>query len=50
MPSDLAVLLGNTSYFHWAKAGEYITQLTGLGLLGIEDLNSSDDPRSEKPH
>jgi quercetin dioxygenase-like cupin family protein len=41
------VLPGNTSHYHWAKSGEYITQVTAIGPLGIEYVNSKDDPRNE---
>lgn len=40
------VLPGNTSHFHWAKSGEYITQVTGIGPLGIDYVNAKDDPRN----
>jgi hypothetical protein len=40
------ILPGNTSHFHWAKSGEYITQVTAIGPLGLEYINSKDDPRS----
>jgi quercetin dioxygenase-like cupin family protein len=46
-PGAVIILPGNTSHFHWAKSGEYITQVTGIGPLGIEYINSNDDPRSE---
>ena len=36
---------GNTSHFHWAKSGEYITQLTAIGPLDLEYLDPADDPR-----
>src|SRR3954469_5891487 len=39
------VLPGNTSHFHWAKAGEYVTQVTAIGPLGLEYLDPGDDPR-----
>ena len=45
-PGTVIVLPGNTSHFHWAKSGEYITQVTGIGPLGIEYLNAKDDPRN----
>ena len=37
---------GNTFHFHWAKSGEYVTQISAIGPLGIEYLNSTDDPRT----
>jgi hypothetical protein len=41
----VVILPGNTSHFHWAKSGEYITQVTAIGPLGLEYVNSKDDPR-----
>jgi quercetin dioxygenase-like cupin family protein len=46
-PGAVIVLPGNTSHFHWAKSGEYIAQVTAIGPLGFEYLNSKDDPRNE---
>jgi quercetin dioxygenase-like cupin family protein len=45
-PGSVIILPGNTSHFHWAKSGEYITQVTAIGPLGLEYMNSNDDPRS----
>ena len=39
------VLPGNTSHFHWAKSGEYVTQVTAIGPLGLEYVSAKDDPR-----
>lgn len=44
-PGSVIVLPGNTPHFHWAKSGEYITQVTATGPLGLEYINSRDDPR-----
>jgi quercetin dioxygenase-like cupin family protein len=44
-PGSVIVLPGNTS--HWAKSGEYVTQVTAIGPLGIEYLDSGDDPREQ---
>jgi quercetin dioxygenase-like cupin family protein len=44
-PGSLVVLPGNTSHFHWAKSSEYVTQITAIGPLGLEYLNSEHDPR-----
>ena len=30
-PGSVIVLPGNTSHFHWAKSGEYVTQVTAIG-------------------
>jgi putative intracellular protease/amidase len=47
-PGAVVVLPGNTSHFHWAKSGQYITQVTAIGPLGIEYVDSNDDPRTKK--
>jgi hypothetical protein len=44
-PGSVIVLPGNTSHFHWAKSGEYVTQVTAIGALGIEYVDLGDDPR-----
>jgi quercetin dioxygenase-like cupin family protein len=46
-PGSVIVLPGNTSHFHWAKSGEYITQVSAIGPLGLEYVNSTDDPRNQ---
>jgi quercetin dioxygenase-like cupin family protein len=46
-PGSVVVLPGNTSHFHWAKSGEYVTQVSGIGPLGIEYVNAGDDPRHD---
>lgn len=45
-PGAVIVLPANTSHFHWAKSGEYVTQVTAIGPLGMEYLNAKDDPRN----
>ena len=45
-PGAVLILPGNTSHFHWAKSGEYVTQVTAIGPLGLEYVNSNDDPRN----
>ena len=45
-PGAVIILPGNTSHFHWAKSGEYVTQVTAIGPLGLEYVNSKDDPRN----
>lgn len=44
-PGSVIVLPGNTSHFHWARSGEYVTQVTAIGPLGIEYMHPRDDPR-----
>jgi len=45
-PGAVLILPGGTSHFHWAKSGEYITQVTAIGPLGLEYINAKDDPRN----
>jgi quercetin dioxygenase-like cupin family protein len=46
-PGSVIVLPGDTSHFHWAQSGEYITQATGIGPLSLEYVDSGDDPRTD---
>jgi quercetin dioxygenase-like cupin family protein len=46
-PGSVVVLPGNTWHFHYAKSGEYVTQITAIGPLGLEYLDSDDDPREQ---
>jgi quercetin dioxygenase-like cupin family protein len=48
-PGAVVILPGNTAHFHWAKSSEYITQITGIGPLGLEYIDAKNDPRNEKP-
>jgi hypothetical protein len=45
-PGSVIVLPGDTWHFHWAKSGEYVTQVSAIGPLGLEYHGSDDDPRS----
>jgi quercetin dioxygenase-like cupin family protein len=45
-PGCVVILPGDTPHFHWAKSGEYVTQVTAIGPLGLEYMNSKDDPRN----
>jgi quercetin dioxygenase-like cupin family protein len=45
-PGSVVLLPGGTPHFHWAKSGEYVTQVMGVGPLGIEYLSLGDDPRA----
>ncbi len=45
-PGAVVVLPGNTHHFHWARSGEYVTQITAIGPLGLEYLSAKDDPRN----
>ncbi|MCA1544891.1 cupin domain-containing protein [Bradyrhizobium sp. NBAIM32] len=44
-PGSVLVLPGDTWHFHWAKSGEYVTQVSASGPLGLEYRDSDDDPR-----
>lgn len=44
-PGTVVVLPGNTPHFHWARSGEYVTQVTAIGPLGLEYVREEDDPR-----
>jgi quercetin dioxygenase-like cupin family protein len=44
-PGAVVVLPGETWHFHWAKSGEYITQVTAIGPLGLDYHDLRDDPR-----
>jgi quercetin dioxygenase-like cupin family protein len=46
-PGSVIVLPGDTYHFHWAKSGEYVTQVTAIGPLGLEYRNAKDDPRNQ---
>jgi quercetin dioxygenase-like cupin family protein len=45
-PGAVIILPGNTPHFHWAKSGDYVTQVTAIGPLGLEYVRSDDDPRN----
>ena len=45
-PGAVIMLPRNTSHFHWAKSGEYITQVTAIGPLGLEYVDPKNDPRT----
>ncbi|MGH3298517.1 MAG: cupin domain-containing protein, partial [Trebonia sp.] len=45
-PGSVVVLPGGTAHFHWAKSGEYITQVTALGPISLVYVNPRDDPRN----
>jgi quercetin dioxygenase-like cupin family protein len=47
-PGSLVVLPGGQPHFHWAKSGEYITQVTAIGPLGLGYLDPANDPRNHR--
>ncbi len=44
-PGTVIVLPGDQAHFHWAKSGEYVTQVTAIGPLGLIYVDPADDPR-----
>jgi quercetin dioxygenase-like cupin family protein len=44
-PGAVVVLPGGTSHFHWAKSGEYVTQVTAIGPISLDYVDPQDDPR-----
>jgi hypothetical protein len=45
-PGSVVILPGNTPHFHWAMSGEYVTQVSGVGPLGINYVGAENDPRA----
>jgi quercetin dioxygenase-like cupin family protein len=45
-PGGVIVLPGGTAHFHWAKSGEYVTQVTAIGPISLDYVNPADDPRN----
>jgi hypothetical protein len=46
-PGSVLVLPGGQAHFHWAKTGEYITQVSAIGPLGLAYVDARNDPRRE---
>lgn len=47
-PGSVIVLPGGTWHFHSAKSGEYVTQVSAIGPLGLEYHEPKDDPRNKE--
>jgi quercetin dioxygenase-like cupin family protein len=45
-PGSVIVLPGGQAHFHYAKSGEYITQVTAIGPLGLAYIDPANDPRN----
>ncbi|HEY9254829.1 MAG TPA: cupin domain-containing protein [Stenotrophomonas sp.] len=45
-PGSVVVLPAHTPHFHRARSGEYVTQVTGHGPLGIDYVDANQDPRN----
>ena len=46
-PGAVLVLPGGTPHFHWAKSGEYVTQVTAIGPISLDYVDPEDDPRNK---
>jgi quercetin dioxygenase-like cupin family protein len=49
-PGAVIVLPGGQAHFHWAKSGDYVTQVTAIGPLGLGYVDPADDPRGQQRH
>ncbi|MEK7761939.1 MAG: cupin domain-containing protein [Nitrospirota bacterium] len=47
-PGSIIIVPAGLSHFHWAKSGEYVSQIYGIGPLGFEYIDSNNDPRIKK--
>jgi quercetin dioxygenase-like cupin family protein len=47
-PGSVIVLPGETWHFHWARSGEYVTQISAIGPLGLEYHDQHEDPRNQE--
>jgi quercetin dioxygenase-like cupin family protein len=45
-PGAVIVLPGGTPHFHWARSGEYVSQVSAVGPLGLDYVDPVDDPRN----
>ena len=45
-PGSVVIPPGNTPHFHWAKSGEFVTQVTAIGPISLDYVNPQDDPRN----
>ena len=46
-PGSVVVLPGGQAHFHCAKSGEYVTQVTAIGPLGLAYVDPGNDPRRQ---
>ena len=46
-PGSVVVLPGGQSHFHWAKSGEYVTQVSAIGPLDLDYTDPAHDPRAQ---
>jgi hypothetical protein len=46
-PGAVVVLPSGTPHFHWARSGEYVTQVTAIGPISLQYVDPGDDPQNE---
>ena len=44
-PGTVLVLPSGQAHFHWANSGEYVTQVSAIGPLGLTYIDPANDPR-----
>jgi quercetin dioxygenase-like cupin family protein len=49
-PGAVIVLPGGTPHFHWAKSGEYVTQVTAIGPISLEYLTRKTTRGTSEPY
>jgi len=47
-PGAVIVLPGGQAHFHWAKSGDYVTQVSAIGPLGLGYVDPAHDPRGHR--
>jgi quercetin dioxygenase-like cupin family protein len=47
-PGSVVVLPGNQPHFHWARSGDYVTQVNAIGPLGLVYVDPANDPRGAR--
>lgn len=46
LPGAVIVLPGGTTHFHWARSGDYVTQVTAFGPISLDYVDPHNGPRS----
>jgi len=45
-PGSVLMLPAGTPHFHWARSGEYITQVSAIGPLGLAYVDPANTPHA----
>ena len=45
-PGSVVVLPAGQAHFHWARSGDYVTQVSAIGPLGLAYVDAAHDPRN----